>query len=109
MDMESTLIVIGAVAIGADRFTRGGLNKELQSRSVRMPQEGLAKANLSSIASASGLNREKVRRKVKQLREIGMLRYEIGGGLGVSSEVAEQSSCTTSYSHRYWSRSAPPL
>ncbi len=87
-DVDTVLIMVAVAAVGGEKFKRGGLEDELQSLSVAMPEGRLTNCNVSSIAAATGMNRETARRKVAKLEQIGMLQREGGGGLRVNPAVA---------------------
>ena len=72
-DAESAAIGLAIVATVSDRLLRADLEEELKSLSVPMPPEDLACCNIHSIAVATGLNREKARRKVDRLIAKGMV------------------------------------
>lgn len=71
LDYESLMILMAIIVIGADRVLRTELESELQTLERRLPKSRLGKANLSSIAAATAINRETVRRKVNSLQEAG--------------------------------------
>ena len=73
LDCESTLIVMAIIVISAEKLLRTELHPELQSLAQRLPQDRLSRVNLSSIAAATAINRETVRRKVNDLQEAGMV------------------------------------
>jgi DNA-binding IclR family transcriptional regulator len=50
---------------------RSELDPDLQSLVQRLPSSKIAKVNLSSIAAATAINRETVRRKVNNLEKMG--------------------------------------
>jgi hypothetical protein len=73
-DCEKALILVAVMAISGERFTRGEvLEDELKSLRNPVPPERLPPCNISSIAAATGLNRETARRKVIELSEEGIL------------------------------------
>jgi CRP-like cAMP-binding protein len=72
-DHESLMVILAVVAITADRLTRSDLPSELRSLDRPFPTERLARCSISSIAAATGLNRETARRKVNELIEAGIL------------------------------------
>lgn len=78
-DSDSAMIALAIAVIMAERLMRSELDPDLESLTVPMPLEALSKCNISSVASATGLNRETVRRKVNRLVEIGMVVKEDGG------------------------------
>lgn len=55
-DVDTVLILVAVAAVGGEKFKRGGLEDELQSLSVAMPEGRLTKCNVSSIAAATGMN-----------------------------------------------------
>jgi hypothetical protein len=73
LDCEATMIMMAIVAIGAERLLRIGLPAELQSLERELPNELIATVNLSSIAAATRVNRETVRRKVGELQDAGLV------------------------------------
>jgi hypothetical protein len=72
-DYDSAMIMLSVVAITASRLLRSGLPPELRDIARPVPEEYLVKCSFSSIAAATGLNRETARRKVAQLVERGFL------------------------------------
>jgi hypothetical protein len=88
VDADTALIVMAVVAIGAEKFTRGELSPELHSLAQTMPQGQLAKCNLRSIASATGIHRETVRRKVSKLQLSGILFADPVDGIRVTPSFA---------------------
>jgi hypothetical protein len=77
-DHQTALIALAIVVIMSERLMRSELDPELETLSVPMPTADLAKCNLSSIAAATGLNRETTRRKVDQLVRRGLVIREAG-------------------------------
>jgi hypothetical protein len=78
-DSDTTMILVAIAAIMAERFTRGGLSEHQKSLDWAMPPEKLAPCNVSSIAAATGLNRETARRRVNALVKAGGLIRLKGG------------------------------
>jgi hypothetical protein len=72
-DYDSAMILLAVVAITAGRLLRTELDPELRDMANALPEEALAKCNFSSIAAATGINRETTRRKVLALVERGYL------------------------------------
>lgn len=72
-DQDSALILLAVVAISAERLTRGALAENLRSLESPFPQDQLGICNVSSIAVATGFNRETARRHVNRLIERGVL------------------------------------
>lgn len=87
-DYDSVMILLAVAAITAEKLTRGGLGRDLEDLSQPLPPGQLGKCNISSIAAATGLNRETVRRKVNQLLDAGRL-VRIDGTLAFNPAVAQ--------------------
>jgi hypothetical protein len=78
-DNESAMILLAVVAITGERLTRTELPEAYRDVSTPLPPGYAAGCNISSIAAATGLNRETTRRKVSSLIERGYLdRSEAG-------------------------------
>ena len=78
-DSDTAMILVAVAAITAERFTRAGLSDHQKSLDWAMPLERLAPCNVSSIAAATGLNRETARRRVNALIKAGALIRLEGG------------------------------
>ena len=74
LDYETVMILMAIVVISADKLLRMELEPELQNFERQLPQGATSKVNLISIAAATGVNREKVRRKVNDLVNAGLVR-----------------------------------
>ncbi len=72
-DSDTAMIMVAVAAITAERFTRAGLSDSHKTLDKVLPVTLLAPCNVSSIASATGLNRETARRRVAALVKEGML------------------------------------
>lgn len=72
-DYDSAMILVAVVAITSERLTRSDLEADLEDLRVPLPPARAGKCNFSSIAAATGINRETVRRKVGGLVEAGFL------------------------------------
>jgi hypothetical protein len=86
LDTDSVLIVLATLAITMEKFTRGDLKAELRDVRTTIPAGHLSRCNVSSIAAATGMNRETTRRKVGFLVEAGVLVRDTRGWLRVSPE-----------------------
>jgi CRP-like cAMP-binding protein len=73
LDYDCITILMAIIVIGAEKLLRTDLHPELQSLAVRLPQNRLSRVNFSSIAAATAINRETVRRKVNELQKAGMV------------------------------------
>jgi len=72
-DYDQAMILVAIVAISAERLTRTELDLEDRKLETPIPEDELAPCNVSSIAAATGLNRETARRKVNELVKAGFL------------------------------------
>lgn len=70
---QEALVQMAVGAINGDRVTRSTSDPRLRSMGNAMPTSLMTKCNLSSIAAATGLNRETVRRVVNRLTVEGPL------------------------------------
>ncbi|MFL6845339.1 MAG: hypothetical protein ACJ8ER_10720 [Allosphingosinicella sp.] len=85
-DNDSAMILLAVVAICGERLTRTQLPDALKSVSTPLPPGFRAECNVSSIAAATGLNRETTRRKVNSLLEAGFLARSEDGEIGFPIE-----------------------
>jgi hypothetical protein len=90
LDIESTMILMAIIAIGAEKLARTGDLKEFEDLSVPMDFRLLGKCNLSSIAATTGLNREMVRRKVGRLEKKGIVVRESEGGVRMAAGILQE-------------------
>ena len=93
-DYEAALLVLAIVVIKSERLTRGKVEPSLHDLGVSIPGDRLTKCNVSSLASATGLNRETARRKVLQLERSGILiraenGIELADGFTQQAEILE--------------------
>ena len=72
-DNDSAMILLAVVAICGERLTRTELPEALRNVATPLPRGLAAECNISSIAAATGLNRETTRRRVNALVEAGYL------------------------------------
>jgi hypothetical protein len=70
-DYESLVILMAIVVISVDKVLWTELEPDLQSLARELPKSRVGKVNLSSIAAATAINRETVRRKVNNLQKAG--------------------------------------
>ena len=86
-DCEKALILVAVMAICGERFTRGvQIEEEFRDLRTILPEDRIPRCNISSIASATGLNRETARRKVNELIEAGMLERCPAGRVSIRPE-----------------------
>lgn len=72
-DYETTMIIGAIVSINGEKLIRSELEPTLHALKNPLPYDLLSSCNVSSIAEATGLNRETVRRKVNRLISAGLL------------------------------------
>ncbi|MFL6845719.1 MAG: hypothetical protein ACJ8ER_12650 [Allosphingosinicella sp.] len=72
-DYDSAMIMIAVIAISAERLLRSELDPQYGPLSQAIDLKLLGKCNVTSIAHATGLNRESTRRKVNDLIKRGRL------------------------------------
>jgi len=72
-DYDSAMILLAIAAIGGEKLTRTRLERELQNLAEPIPPARLTPCNISSIAAATGINRETTRRKVNRLSAAGLV------------------------------------
>ena len=90
LDVESTMILMAITAIGAENLVRTGDLKNFEDLSTPINSHLLRRCNLSSIAEATGLNREMVRRRVGSLEKKGILVRDDDGGVRIAERISEQ-------------------
>jgi len=88
-DDDAALIALAVIVTVSDRLLRAEVDPELQSLDRPMPLDQLSTCNISSIANATGLNRETARRKVQQLVKTGLL-VKKGGGVSLAPGFTQQ-------------------
>ena len=89
-DYDSLMILLAVVAITAERLTRGDVEPRYMRIAEPFPADRLASCNISSIAAATGINRETARRKVNELVAKGILERSAGGAIGFSAGYLQQ-------------------
>ena len=72
-DYESLTILMAIIVISAEKILRSELDLDLQSLERQLPKTAIGRVNLSSIAAATAINRETVRRKVNSLQQAGFV------------------------------------
>ena len=73
LDYESLMILMATIVISAERVLRADLESDLQTLAQQLPASKVGRVNISSIAAATAINRETVRRKVINLEKAGWL------------------------------------
>lgn len=84
-DHSSALVLLAVVAISSERLTRGELAEEWRSLDSPISPDQLGTCNISSIAVATGFNRETTRRYVNRLIERDVLERSAEGTIRFTS------------------------
>ena len=72
-DTDTAMILVAVAVITTERMTRMELPGEIRALERPVPAELIGACNISSIAAATGLNRETARRRVAKLIKEGIL------------------------------------
>jgi DNA-binding transcriptional ArsR family regulator len=80
-DRNRALVLLAVVAVSSERLTRVELPEAQRDLRVPVDEQVLSSCNISSIAAATGLNRETARRHVNGLVEQGLLVREEDGSV----------------------------
>ena len=88
-DHETAVIAVAIIVITSERLTRTKLDAHLESLAIPLPHEDLAMCNISSIASATGLNRETTRRRIEELVSSGLVVRQ-GGAVRLAPGFTQQ-------------------
>ena len=78
--------VLAVVAITCEKFTRAGLTGAQRALPAFLPLGNLQGCNISSIAAATGFNRETTRRRVEALLREGLLVRTPAGEIAMSPD-----------------------
>lgn len=89
-DHDSAMILVAIVAISSERLLRTELSAEEKALATVITPDKLARCNVSSIASATGINRETTRRKVNNLVEKGLLVREADGNIAFAPGILQR-------------------
>ncbi len=73
LDPHNVLIILAVISITSEKLMRTQLDPKYHALSNYLPLEQLQGCNVASIAAATGLNRETVRRRVQHLIGSGSL------------------------------------
>ena len=90
-DYDRAMILVAVGAITAERLLRSESSPAQASLGNPLPSSEIARCNVSSIAAATGLNRETTRRKVDGLIELGLL-TRIDGSITFAPGVIQEES-----------------
>lgn len=80
-DIDTAMILIAVAVITTERLTRMTLPEDLRALERSVPEDLIGTCNVSSIAAATGLNRETARRRVAKLVGDGVLVRNASGDL----------------------------
>ena len=89
-DYDCVVIMISVIAISAERLLRAGIPDPYRTLGAPIDPKILGKVNISSIAHATGLNRETTRRKVNDLIEEGLLARFDDGSVGFRPGLVQE-------------------
>lgn len=87
---DETMILMAVAAITSDKILRTELPEHLLSLEVPIPEEQLSDCNIASIAAATGINRETVRRKIESLTKAGFLGRRENGSVCFAGGVQQR-------------------
>lgn len=90
-DYDRAMILIAVVAITSERLLRTRLSEDEANLINPIGPERLAKCNVSSIAAATGINRETTRRKVNSLVEQNLLERLEDGTIAFTPGLLQRS------------------
>ena len=89
-DYDCVMIMIAVIAITSEPLLKTGLDPEYRTLKKPIDPKLVRKANISSIAHATGLNRETTRRKVNSLIEDGLLMRLEDGSVGFRAGLVQE-------------------
>lgn len=91
-DYDRAMILVAVAAITAERLLRAESASSHAAMSDPLPAGMIARCNVSSIASATGLNRETTRRKVGSLIALNLLMRLDNGAITFAPGVIQDGS-----------------
>jgi transposase-like protein len=94
-DAENALIIVAVIAITSEKLIRAGLRPNERSLEEYLPLSRLQGCNVSSIAAATGVNRETVRRRVRRLIDEGSLIRTDAGEIALPPERVNDETALT--------------
>ena len=89
---QNVLIIMAVISITAEKLIRADLDPKYHTLEVYFPLERLQGCNVASIAAATGLNRETVRRRVQVLVRDGSLIRTKTGEIALSPDRVKERS-----------------
>ena len=92
LDPQNVLIILAVISITSEKLMRAHLDAKYHALDTYLPLEQLQGCNVASIAAATGLNRETVRRRVQELLGSGSLIRTEAGEIALPPEKVNQDS-----------------
>jgi hypothetical protein len=92
LDPQNVLIILAVISITSERLMRAPLDPKYHALSNYLPLEQLQDCNVASIAAATGLNRETVRRRVQDLIDSGSLIRTDSGAIALPPDKVNEES-----------------
>jgi hypothetical protein len=89
-DPDSAMIVLAIAAIVGEKLTRTFVDTDLQDLAKPVSHADLTPCNISSIAAATGINRETARRKIKKLIAAGLVDRASDGSVSLSAGFSQR-------------------
>jgi hypothetical protein len=89
-DADNVMIILAVVAITSEKLVRAGLADEHRTLESFLPLDELQGCNVSSIAAATAINRETVRRRVRNLIKAGSLIRTEAGEIALPPEKVQE-------------------
>lgn len=83
-DPDNAMIMLAIAAIVGEKLTRASVDPGLEDLATPVPHSDLTPCNISSIAAATGINRETARRKIKKLITAGLIDRASDGSINLS-------------------------
>lgn len=88
-DPDLIIVLVAVAAISGEKLTRTSLSRDTGDLGRRIASDRLGYCNVSSVAAATGLNRETARRKVSRLVEAGVLVRRDDRSITFNPDVAQ--------------------
>ena len=92
LEPQNVLIILAVISITSEKLMRASLDAKYHALDTYLPLEHLQACNMSSIAAATGLNRETVRRRVQGLISNGSLIRTEAGEIALAPEKVNEDS-----------------
>ena len=92
LEPQSVLIILAVISITSEKLMRTQMEAKYHALDTYLPLERLQGCNVASIAAATGLNRETVRRRVQGLIRGGSLIRTEAGKIALPPEKVNEDS-----------------